>query len=657
MAIVKMARAQLLAMSTERDALLEALQEMGEVHFSDLSEQISEDDYAEVLRSDRSDLALQELSEELDLIELSIHGLSKYAPAPSGLQAFNNALPEMSYRESVEQGRKLKLADVADNVRANLRKIAKNIENIDLKREERKSLQPFTKLDVSLAQLDSLRSVFYALGSIPKRSEITFRRSIAESEESYLEVLGSDDKDLFFLLIYTNDDKTYIEEVLRTHSFSARSFNREKTAEQVSHDLYDEIKALEKENEELRDYLRAYAEEHLDSLKLRAEFLRNEKLKQEARNNFIAGEHVLLLELYFPLEKEEDLRANLTEVLKEPFALEVHAVERDDERVEEVPILLRNNALVTPFENSIKTFAVPKYNELDPTPLAMPWYCACFALMLGDLGYGLVMFILTTLALHAFKLNKETRSSMRFFQILSVPTIVVGILYGSFFALDIPKVSPLIGCLSPTGDTEGMLVFSLVFGLVMLFFGLGINGYMKLRDKDLIGFIADVLAWFLIVIGVIVLVLGDQIGLPESAKLPAKVALIIGALLVLFFSARDEKTWGGRLAWGLYNVYGGSSWLGDLVSYARLTALAMSGGFIGYAVNMIADMLFGSVGGNIAGLIILLIFHPFNLFLSVLSAYVHTLRLIYVELFGKFYEGGGKEFKRFRAKGEYIDIS
>lgn len=657
MAIVKMARAQVLAMSSERDALLSALQEMGEVHFADLSEQISEEEYAKFLRSDRSDLALQEISEELDLLELGIDGLSKLLPSRGGLQALNNALPEMSYRESVEQGGKLKLDDVADTVRTNLRKINKNKEDIDIKREERKALQPFAKLDVSLAQLDSLRSVSYVLGSIPKRYEITFRRSIAESEDTYLEVLGSDDKDLFFLLIYSNSEKAFVEEVLRTHAFSARVFNRDKTAEQISKDLSDEMKALEKENEALRASMSIYAEEHLDDLKLRAEFLRNEKLKQEARNNFIAGEHVLLLELYFPLEKEDSLRGLLAGVLKEPYTMELEAVERDDARVDEVPVLLRNNGLVAPFEDSIKTFAVPKYNELDPTPLAMPWYCACFALMLGDLGYGLIMFILTTIALHAFKLNKESRSSLRFFQILSVPTIVVGILYGSFFALDIPKVSPIIACLSPTGDTEGMLVFSLVFGLIMLFFGLGISGYLKLRDKDIIGFFADVIAWVLIVIGVIVLVLGEQIGLPESVNLPAKVALIIGALLVLFFSARDEKTWGGRLAWGLYNVYGGSSWLGDLVSYARLTALAMSGGFIGYAVNMIAGMLFGSVGGNIAGLIILLIFHPFNLFLSALSAYVHTLRLIYVELFGKFYEGGGKEFKRFRAKSEYIDIT
>lgn len=137
----------------------------------------------------------------------------------------------------------------------------------------------------------------------------------------------------------------------------------------------------------------------------------------------------------------------------------------------------------------------------------------------------------------------------------------------------------------------------------------------------------------------------------------AKYVMIAGMLIIVFFTGREAKSPVGRIASGAYNLYGISSWLGDFVSYLRLMALGLAGGFIGVAINMIAGTVASSgVVGIIFAAVIFVGGQLFNLALSALSAYVHTLRLTFVEFFGKFYEGGGKKFNRVRKETKYINI-
>lgn len=656
MAIVKMARAHLTAFDSEKHKLLQALQAMGDIHFADLADDFQSEEYENLLHGDQAGAKLASLEEELAALNHAIEGLEALKPTP-GLSAYlNSALPEMTYAEAKTQASNLNMRAKALEIRYKLRNLSHNKELTSQARAERSNLQAYRKLDVTIADLDKLKTISYALGTIPRKSEDFFRRRLTDTKETYFEVLSSDEKNLYFLLLYTDAEKNYVEETLREFAFAAKKLPYNQTAEELSAETSRRIKKLEEESENISKELEDLSERNLDKLKLRAEWLRNEILQEQARNSFIASPHVFILELYLPLDRKEELEKNLASTLEKDYLLDIESVERHDEKVAEVPVMLRNNSLVEPFEDVVETFAIPRYDEIDPTPVVMPWYAACFSMMLGDFGYALLIFILTFAVLKIFKLKPSMKRTIRFFNILSVPSMVVGLIYGSFFALDIPPFIPLIGALSPTRDTDQMLVFSFVFGLVMLSFGLGVNGYMKIRDKDPIGLLADVISWYLMIIGIALLLFGSQIGLSESNK-PIYLGMIIaGVVLVLLFSARDEKSWGGRLGWGAYNVYGVSSWIGDIVSFARLTALAMSGGFIGYAVNLIAGMLMGSVPGFILSLVVLLVFHLFNIFLSGLSAYVHTLRLIYVEFFGKFYEGGGIPFKRFRADSEYVEI-
>lgn len=145
--------------------------------------------------------------------------------------------------------------------------------------------------------------------------------------------------------------------------------------------------------------------------------------------------------------------------------------------------------------------------------------------------------------------------------------------------------------------------------------------------------------------------------LPDIIKNVSLAVMIIGMAGIVATSARDSKSIAGKAIGGLYNLYGISSYVGDFVSYSRLMALGLSGGFIGGAINMIAGMLFNSgIAGIIAGVVVFIGGQFFNIFLSALGAYVHSIRLIFVEFFGKFYEGGGKQFNLFRIEPKYINL-
>ena len=133
--------------------------------------------------------------------------------------------------------------------------------------------------------------------------------------------------------------------------------------------------------------------------------------------------------------------------------------------------------------------------------------------------------------------------------------------------------------------------------------------------------------------------------------------MIAGMAGIVLFAARDAAGWGPRIAGGAYSLYGVSSWVGDFVSYSRLMALGLSGGFIGMAFNMMAGMVGGAWYLLPFSAVIFLVGHGFNMFLSLLSAYVHALRLTYVEFFGKFYEGGGKPFNKMKSTPKYVNYS
>ena len=147
---------------------------------------------------------------------------------------------------------------------------------------------------------------------------------------------------------------------------------------------------------------------------------------------------------------------------------------------------------------------------------------------------------------------------------------------------------------------------------------------------------------------------GMVLNISWIATIGSSISIIAAIGIVVVTVLTSDNKWGG-LASGLYNLYGISGYVADIVSYTRLMALAVSGGSIASAFNMLVGFL-PPVARFSAGIILIIALHGLNIFLSFLGAYVHGLRLQFVEFFGKFYEGGGRALKPFKTYEKYIDI-
>jgi V/A-type H+-transporting ATPase subunit I len=328
-----------------------------------------------------------------------------------------------------------------------------------------------------------------------------------------------------------------------------------------------------------------------------------------------------------------------------------------------VPIALKNNRFAQAFEDVTAMFAMPRYNEIDPTPLLAPFYILFFGLMVGDAGYGLVLLIATALLLRFAHLKKSMRRFMQFFFFLRFGVIFAGFLYGSFFgfALDIFKVATAPdgtakAILSSDYDILVMLIMSVAIGVVQVFFGFGVKAYMAFRDGKPLDAFLDSILW--------IITLTCGLGMFSGAApdmVPAIVFTVcqygfFGGLILLFLTqGRSSPSIGGKLGNGLMGVYGITGYIGDFISYSRLTAIALSGAYIASSFNMMAGMI-PMPGRILFGTLIFLAGNLLNMGLGFLGAYVHGARLQFVEFFGKFYEGGGVPFKPLAPKNDFIKL-
>ena len=216
--------------------------------------------------------------------------------------------------------------------------------------------------------------------------------------------------------------------------------------------------------------------------------------------------------------------------------------------------------------------------------------------------------------------------------------------------------------MEPINAPMKMLVVCFAIAIIHLFVGLGCKLWICIRKKDYAGAVFDVVFWYLLVGGLIVLLMtqqmaADMFGIaPWNAVMaePAKWCAIVGAVGIVLTGGRESKNIGARLGSGLYSLYGVSGYLSDILSYSRLMALGLATGVIAQVFNKMGSMLGGNLFGMIVFVLVFFIGHTMNILINALGAYVHTNRLTYVEFFGKFYEGGGRRFAPFAVNTKYF---
>ena len=356
-------------------------------------------------------------------------------------------------------------------------------------------------------------------------------------------------------------------------------------------------------------------------------------------------------------------------VRKYNAAVEISDVSEEDNP----PVLLKNNSISEPVETVLETYSMPNKHEIDPTFIMSLFYYFLFGMMLSDAGYGLLMIIGCAFVILRYPdMNIGIKKTLKMFFYCGISTFIWGVLFGGFFGDAVKVISTTFFGTSvtipplwfePIKDPMRMLVFSFAVGIVHLFVGLGIKFYQMAKDGDIKGAIYDVVFWYLLVGGGVVYLLTMDMfinmaeltfRLPPEVGTAAAVCAGVGALGIILFAGRSSKNPAKRVAKGLYELYGVTGYLSDILSYSRLLALGLATGVIAQVFNQMGSMFGGGFLGAICFTLVFVIGHTLNMAINLLGAYVHTNRLQFVEFFGKFYEGGGEKFKPFSVHTNYF---
>lgn len=649
MAIVKMSKFTLFTFESQKKALLNKLQGFEKVQFIDLREKRQGDLEFFDLLDEKKDLS--EVQGQLAKLKFSLDLMKKYAEKENPIKALKEGKEELTYTEI-----KHRAATIGwENIYNNLKTMDEKLNSIDTEitkiKSEVEEILPWETLDVSFSDLKEFKTCVSFIGTMPKIYLDEFREkfdSIAPS--SYIEIISQVKGEAYFVALVHKDYENKVNELLKTFSFVKTNLSIDKVPREIISTLGKKIKNLKLEEEKIKVTLKSETK-NMEVLKVAYEYLSNEEIKLSAYDNFLESPNVVVISGWVPTESKEEFTQVVEDILAKDYYMEIEAADEEDI---EVPVALKNNKVVSAFESITEMFSTPRYNEIDPTPVMTPFYLLFFGMMLGDAGYGIVMFIASIIAIKKFNLEEKTKNFMRFFLYLSIPTTIVGILYGSYFG-DILKPLGVVGLVDPAEDVITVLIASLGIGLFQIFVGLGVKGYALIKEKHYLYAFFDVGSWYMTLTGALLLG-GSMIGLSPAVVSFGKWMMIAGMIIIVLTQGRENKSIGAKLGAGLYALYGLSGYVGDVVSYSRLMALGLAGGFIGSAFNLMIGMIPNPILKILFGSLIFVIGHVFNLLISALGAYVHTCRLQYVEFFGKFYEGGGRPYTPFKAGNKYIKV-
>lgn len=646
MAIVKMKKFTLFAFEAGRKRLLEELQRFGYVNFSK-SDPIEEFDY---LKDVEVSTVGNNYVEESTRIKWMIDYVGRFVEKEKGLSALKKGPVVYTFNELEKEANSYDYITDFNELSEISKKIDSNNQKITAIDNSIKEISPWKSIKEPIEDLNSFRKLKFIMGYLPTKSLEKFRTSIVDLKSTYFEEIDIVGRNSYCIIFTNQLEKEAVYENLRLNSFSEVNLEIKGVVSEEIQRLEDEKKILEEENSKLTDEIKKFTV-NLQKMQSVYEYYQNLSLRNTVVSNFKATDKLDIIQGYVPADKENNFKELLEKLSASKVYLEIEDAKKDDP---DVPIILKNNKIASLFESVTKMYALPKYDEVDPTFILSIFYWIFFGMMVADFAYGLILFVGSGIALITLKFNDSTKKFLKFFFALSFSTMIWGLIYGSAFG-DLITLPTQI--LDSSKDFMTVLMLSLAFGGVHLAFGLGMKAYVLIKNGNPMDAFYDVFLWYLTLTTVILVIVGKVITLPSIVNTIAFYGMIVGMLGIIAFGARDSKSIAGRIAGGLYSLYGITSYIGDFVSYLRLMALGLAGGFIAVAINIIVKMLVGGgIVGIIFGVIVFVFAQLFNIFLSFLSAYVHTSRLMYVEFFSKFYEGGGKAFKKFRSENKYIEV-
>lgn len=654
MSIVNMQRVAVIGLDTEKEKLMNQLMDFGAVELTDQSEKLSEEIWAQTASVDEDREKVISLEAKANRAEQALEVIDRYGDIKHPLFRTRRAVKKSQMDKLIEGEEKneknvdyiLGLNDRIHSINEKINKLIK----------DEAFLSPWVNYDLPLeTEGTETTAVFTGVLPVGTDTEKLNTRLEEEIERVLFKVVGSD-KDLIYTAALTPKERQEdVLAILKQFGFSQTAFKGyTQTVGENLKRIAGEKDVLEKQKEETAAEIAAAAgmkdgiEEYSDILTIMLD-------KEKIRTKLLKTRKTFFIEGWVP----EKCVPKASAILEENGC---YYTFRDPLEDEEVPVLLHNSSAVVPFEAVTEMYSLPDYRGFDPTSIFALFYAVFFGMMLSDAGYGILMAVGCFIVLKKFNLEGMTYKMIKLFFYCGISTIIWGALFGGWFG-DIVAVfsRTFLGkevvlqpiWFNPLDDPMKLLILSLALGIVHIFIGMGIKAYMQIKEGKWLDAVCDEGFWYITILGLIAWLGGGTV----STALP-KVGMymsIIGAAGLLLTGGRHNKGF-GKITGGLSNIYSITSYMSDILSYARLLALGLATGVIAQVVNTMGTLFGGGFGGLIALVLIFILGHALNLAINALGAFIHSSRLQYVEFFGKFYLDGGEPFDPFRRKTKYIKL-
>ncbi|MDO8886288.1 V-type ATP synthase subunit I [Candidatus Oleimmundimicrobium sp.] len=653
MAVIKVKKVCLIGHDSLREKLVETLQKKGVLHIANLRKELSETELEDIVKKFKPDSTEVDLT--LSKVNFILEFLSGFEKKKGGfLSNFTGEKVEVKFSEFECIRDKIN----SEGVYEECENLGNLISAIDTKlsklKTAREELRPWLALDIKFEDIGETKKTILSIGQVSMANFDKLKRELQEvALESSLNLINKDSQFAYILIIFLKDISNDVYQTLSKYGFQPSSFeNFSNLSKKEMAEIDKQICQLQKEKEAIIKKAKSMVSLKPDTIILK-NYLENVKNRVKIQLNFAKTEKVFMLEGWV---KEGDLKRFKEETLK--LSDEIDLTFTDPKEEENPPVMLKNNKWFAPFEIVTKLYGYPKYWELDPTTYFAPFFVVFFGLCIGDVGYGLVLTLLCLLLIKKFSANEMMKNFSLLLIYGGIASMVVGALTGSWFTIEVeslPLVLRRMIILEPLKDPVKYLVFCFILGFTHLLYGVVLEMYDNIKNGRLAEGIFREGGKLIFLPGVAILVIKMLVGSGESPALlltvlpVAKWMAVIGTGLIVWFTEPGAKSIFGRIANGVYGLYGMTSFIGDTISYSRLMALGMATFLIGWGINIIGGIAKDMIPfvGFIVMAIILVAGHLFNLVINLISAFVHPARLQYVEFFGKFFEGGGRPFKPF----------
>ena len=644
MSIVKMKRIRLIALAKDREALLSSLLHVGCVELREPTEYLADDAWSSLLHREGS--AAAEAKAQLTELQHALDVLAQYAPKKGGLFT-PRAL--ISSQELLDSRAREDALERAREINGHARTIGALNAREARAQADIQALEPWSACDLPL-EVKGTGRVDVLLGTVPNTADFHAMAGALDQAAGAADVreLGADKELRYLEVLVHRDCRQQALDALRTFGFSfAQLKDLTGTAKENIRALEQEIRSVAAEREKEAAALGTMGSCR-DQLKTGLDRVEQVLATESAKERLLAGGSIVYLDGWASEPEIPALERALAD-----FDCAYELAEPKEEEYPQVPVQLRNGKLIRPLNMVTEMYALPAYGSIDPNPLIAPFFILFYGMMMADMGYGLIMMILSAVIMKKAKPNGATMKYMiPLMGLCGISTFIWGAVTGGFFGDFIPQLLKLINpsstfalpaLFSPVDDALSVMVGSLVLGLVQIFTGMGVSMYKQIKRGEVLAALCNEGAWYVVFLCA---------GIAAVTGLVMPMVIVIVAVLLLT-QGYGKKGIIGKLMGIFGSLYNNlTGYFSDILSYSRLMALMLAGAVIAQVFNTLGAM----TGNVIIFILIAVIGNGLNFALNILGCYVHDMRLQCLEFFGRFYEDGGKPFRPLNISTQYVDI-